>query len=83
MYPEPGSGFLIENVELTLKPDGPLANGGNSEIITKKLIDIGGGEDGINDVPISKDKITAKDKSNNQSLQIRLRNKGEYGNSVT
>lgn len=83
VYPEPGSSILMENIELTLKPEGPLADGSNGAAITAKLFDIGGGEDGISDIPIGRYAITAKDKSSGQLLEIRLRNTGDYGNSVT
>jgi hypothetical protein len=73
----------MEEVELTLTPDGPLANGTNGSIITKRLIDIGGGEYGINDVPIGKYTITARNVVTNQVLQIRNRNTGNYSNSLS
>jgi hypothetical protein len=83
VYPEPGSVFFMEDVALTLTPDGPLADGSAGQVITNGLTDIGGGEDGINDVPVGQYTITARNKSNNQPLQIRLRNTGAYSNSVT
>lgn len=83
VYPEPGSPFMMEDVELTLTPDGPLADGTQGKIITKGLADIGGGEDGINDVPIGRYLITARNKATGETLQIRMRNTGTYGSSVT
>ncbi|MGZ5246278.1 MAG: carboxypeptidase regulatory-like domain-containing protein [Flavitalea sp.] len=83
VYGEPGEVLAMEDVELTLTPDGLLADGSQGQIITRSLIDIGGGEDGICDVPIGKYIITAKNKSTNQSLQIRKRNTGEYAASYT
>jgi hypothetical protein len=72
----------LQDVELTLAPDGPLANGTAGSVITKRLVDIGGGEYGIDDVPIGKYTITARNVVTNQNLQIRLRNTGDYANSV-
>jgi hypothetical protein len=72
----------MQDVELTLTPDGPLANGTAGSVITKRLVDVGGGEYGIDDVPIGKYTIAARNVVTNQNLQIRLRNTGEYANSV-
>lgn len=83
VYPEPGSAFLMEDVALTLTPDGALADGSNGQVITKELTDIGGGEDGVSDVPVGKYTITARNKLTGQPLQIRMRNTGAYSNSVT
>ena len=83
VYSQPGSSFSMEDVEITLTPDGTLADGSNGTSITKTLTDIGGGEDGIRDIPIGKYIITARNKTNSKSLQVRLRNKGEYQASVT
>ena len=83
VYPEPGSTFLPEHVELTLTPDGPLADGSNGQVITQGLTDIGGGEDGISDVPVGKYIITARNRSTGQPLQVRIRNTGAYHHSVT
>lgn len=83
VYPEPGSSFMIEDVELILTPDGPLADGSTGKLIIKSLTDVGGGEDGINDVPIGKYIVKARNKTTNQPLEIRIRNTGEYAASVT
>ncbi|RFS17550.1 carboxypeptidase-like regulatory domain-containing protein [Emticicia sp. C21] len=83
VYPEPGAAFLMEDVELTLTPEGPLADGTTGKTITKSLTDIGGGEDGIKDVPLGKYIIAARNKANSQLLQIRIRNTGTYNNKVT
>jgi hypothetical protein len=83
VYPEPGAEFFIEDVELTLTPDGLLADGNAGQIITKSLTDIGGGEDGISDVPVGRYTITARNRSTSQPLQIRMRNTGAYNSSVT
>lgn len=83
VYSQPGSSFSMEDVEITLTPDGILADGSKGKVIIKTLIDIGGGEDGIRDVPIGKYRISARNKTNGKALQVRLRNKGEYQTSVT
>ena len=83
VYSEPGSSFMMEEVELSLTPDGSLLDGTPGQLIKKGLIDIGGGEDGINDVPIGKYIITARNKTTNQPLQIRMRNTGNYSSAVT
>ena len=75
--------MLLTDVELTLTPDGPLADGSTGQLIKGNLFDIGGGEYGLNDVPLGKYSITARNKATNEPLQIRLRNTGNYGNSIT
>jgi hypothetical protein len=83
VYNEPGSALDMSDVAITLTPDGPLVDGSMGTAITSKLTDIGGGEDGIRDVPIGIYIITAKNTATGQPLQIRLRNTGAYGSSVT
>ncbi|WP_290790788.1 carboxypeptidase-like regulatory domain-containing protein [Flavihumibacter sp. UBA7668] len=83
VYPEPGSPIQLENIELIIKPDGQLTDGSTGSIITKSLTDIGGGEDGINDIPIGKYTIKARNKINSEALQLRIRNTGSYSDSVT
>ncbi|MGB8191436.1 MAG: carboxypeptidase-like regulatory domain-containing protein [Chitinophagaceae bacterium] len=83
VYNEPGSSFDMTDVEVTLKPNGPLVDGSMGMTITKKLTDIGGGQEGINDVPIGMYNITARNTTTGQALQIRIRNNGAYDNSVT
>ena len=83
VYGQPGVIYDAADVELTLTPDGPLIDGSTGTSITKKLIDIGGGEDGIRDVAIGKYTITARNTTTNKPMQIRLRNTGVYGSSVT
>ncbi len=82
VYGEPGSAFSREDIELDLTPDGPLVDGSTGSVITKKLIDIGGGDDGINDVPIGKYNITVKNVATNEHLQIRYCNTGIYVNEL-
>ncbi|HYE56819.1 MAG TPA: carboxypeptidase-like regulatory domain-containing protein [Chitinophagaceae bacterium] len=82
VYSEPGSSFGMDEVELTLTPDGPLVDGSMGTPITKKLTDIGGGEDGIRDVPVGMYSITARNTITGVPLQIRLRNTGAYASSV-
>ena len=82
VYSEPGSAFGMEEVEITLTPEGKLIDGNAGTPITRGLIDIGGGEDGIRDVPIGKYIITGRNKNTGKPLQIRLRNTGEYVNAL-
>ena len=82
VYSEPGSAFGMEEVEITLTPDGKLIDGNAGTPITKGLIDIGGGEDDC-DVPIGKYIITRRNKNTGKTLQILLRNTGEYVNALT
>ena len=83
VYTQPGSSVNIDDVELSLQPVGPLADGLPGTTITATTIDVGGGEDGIADVPVGKYKITARDTGNGTALQIRLRNQGAYAPSLT
>jgi hypothetical protein len=83
LYTEPGSPFNAGDVELTLTPVGPLVDGSQGQSITASLQDVGGGEDGVPNVPLGKYKITAINKVTDQPLQVRLRNTGEYGPSIT
>ena len=83
MYAEPGAEFTMQDVQLTLTPEGPLADGSIGRSITDALSDTGGGEDGIKDVPIGRYIISAYNKTLKKPLQIRLRNNGEYGITVT
>jgi hypothetical protein len=95
---KPGSGFYgspvkaygdllsfinMTDVELTLTPDGALIDGSAGDVIKKRLVDVGGGEYGIDDVPVGKYSITAKNVATGQPLEIRIRNTGNYANSVT
>lgn len=79
----PGAELQSDDVELTLIPEGPLADGNNGQTITSSLSDIGGGEDGIKDIPLGKYTITARKKSSGHLLKIRIRNTGTYYDSVT
>jgi hypothetical protein len=83
VYSQPGSAFAMDEIELTLTPDGPLADGSKGNVITSKLADIGGGEDGIRDIPIGKYIITAINVATGKRLQVRQRNKGDYDNSFS
>jgi hypothetical protein len=73
----------MQDVELTLTPDAALIDGSAGAVIKKRLVDVGGGEYGIDDVPVGKYSITAKNVATNQALEIRIRNTGNYSNSVT
>jgi len=83
VYNEPGYALEMSDVEIKLTPDGPLVDGSMGSVISSKLSDIGGGEDGIRDVPIGMYVITAKNTATGQPLEIRMRNTGTYGSSVT
>lgn len=82
VYNQPGTALLMEDVMITLTPVGELINGSKGGVVQKGLTDIGGGEDGIRDIPLGQYKITAKNK-NGKALTIRLRNKGDYQDSYT
>lgn len=82
VYNEPGTTLLMEDVTITLTPVGELINGSKGGVIQKSLVDIGGGEDGIQDIALGQYKITVKTKSG-KALKIRLRNKGSYQDSYT
>jgi hypothetical protein len=73
----------MADVELTLVPDGTLIDGSTGAVIKKRLVDVGGGEYGIDDVPVGKYTISAKNVANGQPLEIRIRNTGNYANAVT
>ena len=82
VYAEPGSSLDLSALEITLTPVGLLADGNPGSVITDTLEDIGGGEEGIKDIPIAKYRVSAKIKNTNEAVQIRLRNTGNYGTSV-
>ncbi|HVF96390.1 MAG TPA: carboxypeptidase-like regulatory domain-containing protein [Flavisolibacter sp.] len=82
VYNEPGTRLLLEDVIITLTPVGELINGGKGGVIQKSLVDIGGGEDGIQDIPLGQYEIRANNKSG-KKLLIRLRNKGDYKEDFT
>ena len=74
IYPEPATSLKLSDVEITLTPVGMLADGTAGAVITSSLTDIGSGEDGILDVPVAKYQVTARNKTSNTALLIRLRN---------
>ena len=82
VYNEPGSSLMMDEVEITLTPEGLLIDGNKGQAIVKSLTDIGGGEDGIRDIPIGKYTIGARNRKTGKPLQVRLRNKGSYGNQL-
>ncbi len=82
-YGELLSFINMPDVELTLTPDGVLIDGSAGAVIKKRLVDVGGGEYGIDDVPVGKYSITARNAVTNLPLEIRIRNTGNYANSVT
>ena len=73
----------LADVELTLTPDGVLIDGRKGSVIKKRLVDVGGGEYGIDDVPVGKYIITARNIVTGQPLEIRIRNTGSYSSSIT
>ena len=83
VYNQPGSSLLMDEVEITLTPVGSLIDGNKGKRIISGLSDIGGGEDGIRDIPIGKYNITAKNKNNGKPLLVRLRNKGLFAQQLT
>lgn len=82
VYNQPGTSLLMDDVIVTLTPIGELINGSKGGVIQKSLVDIGGGEDGVRDIPLGQYKITAKTKAG-KPLKIRLRNKGQYQDAYT
>jgi hypothetical protein len=82
-YGELLSFINMPDVEMTLTPDGSLIDGSAGSVITKRLVDVGGGEYGIDDVPVGKYTITARNVATNQALEIRIRNTGSYVSAVT
>jgi hypothetical protein len=82
-YGELLSFINMPDVELTLTPEGALIDGSTGIVIKKRLVDVGGGEYGIDDVPVGKYNITAKNVASNQNLEIRIRNTGNYASAVT
>jgi hypothetical protein len=70
----------MNQVELTLQPVGALPDGSTGKTIRATLSHTADG-DAISDVPLARYKITAKLAS--QALQVRVRNQGQYLDSVT
>ncbi len=76
---------LLDDVQLILRPDGPLVDGSPGEVITSGLSQTPEG-DGVRDVPIGQYRVTARlkqDGAPTASMLIRVRNVGEFGDSVT
>ena len=70
----------IREVELTLVPDGPLVDGSTGETITGKFKSTGDG-DAVQDIPLGRYTITAKE--GDKPLMLRIRNEASYATSVT
>jgi len=71
----------LREVELTLVPDGPLVDGSTGETITGKFVSTGDG-DAIQDIPLGRYTITAKE--GDTPLMLRIRNSDtSFGASVT
>ncbi|GGP05127.1 hypothetical protein GCM10012278_23300 [Nonomuraea glycinis] len=64
-----------ENVEVTLTPEGPLADGSQGSTITRKAIRTPDGS-GLVDVPLGRYRISANYQG--RPLQVGLRNSGQY-----
>ncbi|MFC0213499.1 stalk domain-containing protein [Paenibacillus chartarius] len=74
-----------ERVELTLIPDGPLLDGSSGKTITAYGENSGDGF-GLQDVPFARYTISARyvpDDGEPRTMLVRVRNKGEYVESVT
>ncbi|PYI53821.1 hypothetical protein DLM86_14785 [Paenibacillus flagellatus] len=74
-----------EDVELTLVPVGPLLDGSEGETIIAHGEDSGDGF-GLQDVPFARYKIAARyapQDGEPRAMLVRVRNKGEYAESVT
>jgi hypothetical protein len=82
VYPDPLAGIAEADIELILVPQTTLADGSTGSTITKRLTDIGGGEYGINDVPLAEYRLTARNTATNQPLQLRLRNTGNFQHAI-
>jgi hypothetical protein len=86
VYQEPGDySFQLNDVELTLTPDGPLVDGSKGQPITGKPESTGDGL-AVKDVPLGRYKITARlveEGKPAQPLKVRVRNKGSFVEAVT
>ncbi len=72
---DPQAYLQDENVELTLTPEGPLADGSQGSVITRASSRTGDGS-GVHDVPLGRYRITAT--YDGRPLRVRQRNVGEY-----
>ncbi|KAA9349453.1 carboxypeptidase-like regulatory domain-containing protein [Larkinella humicola] len=72
---------IRENIEVTLEPDGPLVDGSTGKKIVARLSDR---SDSIEDVPVGKYKITARDVVTGQKLGVSIADSFKpYAPSVT
>ena len=77
--------FEPRDVELTLTPAGPLVNGSKGRALTGKLVHTPDG-DAVKDVPLGRYTITARLAPAGKAaepMRVRMRNKGEFAESVT
>ncbi|HSI32227.1 MAG: carboxypeptidase-like regulatory domain-containing protein [Phycisphaerae bacterium] len=85
-YTPPGDvDVQLEDVELTLTPDGKLIDGSDGKPITGKLVATGDGR-AIRDVPVGTYTITARHVPKGAAaapLLVRVRNTGEYAKTAT
>lgn len=80
-YAQPGDVLKLEDVTLTLVPDGPIVDGSDGETISGKLENTPDG-DALTDVPVGRYTITAELRS--QPLEVKLRNaSGGFHDAVT
>lgn len=82
---DPEQALDATHVELTLTPEGPLVDGSEGSVLTRKLERTGNG-DAVEDVPVGRYRISARyapPDTAARPMQLRLRNTGSYGDSVT
>jgi hypothetical protein len=68
--------LLLENVEMTLTPDGPLIDGSTGETIVHQGAY-------LEDIPVGRYRVTARYLPEGEPLWVRLRDTGDYAESVT
>ncbi|THF70898.1 carboxypeptidase regulatory-like domain-containing protein [Deinococcus sp. Arct2-2] len=77
---------IVPDIELILTPAGPLIDGSQGKTIRAKIRNTHEGMEGLQDIPLGIYTVTARHVPAGgapQPLKIRLRNKGEFGPSVT
>ncbi len=68
--------LLMENVEITLTPDGPLVDGSAGETIVHQ-------GDYLEDIPVGRYTVTARYLPEGEPLLVRVRDTGDYAEEVT
>ncbi|CAM3981244.1 carboxypeptidase regulatory-like domain-containing protein [Corallococcus sp. ZKHCc1 1396] len=82
---DPEQAINSDDIELTLAPSGKLVDGSDGAPITKKLVRTPDG-DAVQDVPVGRYTVTARYAQAGKSprpMQVRIRDTGDYANSVT